>query len=32
MTKTTNHGELAESIEHLVREYISTIHITAQRQ
>ena len=30
MTKTTNHGDLAEGIERLVREYISTIHITAQ--
>ncbi len=29
MTKTTNHGDLAEGIERLVREYISTIHITA---
>ena len=30
MTKTTNHGDLAEGIERLVREYISTIHIAAQ--
>ncbi|MFI5303007.1 MAG: winged helix-turn-helix domain-containing protein [Polyangiales bacterium] len=30
MTKTTNHDDLAEGIERLVREYISTIHITAQ--
>lgn len=29
-TKTMNHGGLAEEIEHLVREYISTIRITAQ--
>ena len=30
MTKTTNHDDLAEGIERLVREYLSTIHITAQ--
>lgn len=30
-TKTINHGDLAEGIEHLVREYISTIRIAAQR-
>jgi len=30
MTKTTNHEDLSEGIERLVREYISTIHITAQ--
>jgi hypothetical protein len=29
-TKTTNHGDLAAGIEHLVREYISTIRIAAQ--
>ena len=29
-TKTMNHGDLAEGIEHLVREYISTIRIAAQ--
>jgi hypothetical protein len=29
MTKTTTHEDLAEGIERLVREYISTIHITA---
>jgi hypothetical protein len=29
-TKTMNHGELAEGIEHLVREYITTIRIAAQ--
>ena len=30
MTKTMNHGDLAQGIEHLVREYISTIRIAAQ--
>ena len=31
MTKTTaNHGDLAAGIERLVRESISTIHVTAQ--
>jgi hypothetical protein len=30
MTKSTNHGDLAEGIERLVREYVSTIHVTAQ--
>jgi len=30
MTKTTNHGDLAEGIERLVREYVSTIHVTAR--
>jgi hypothetical protein len=30
MTKTTNHEDLAAGIERLVREYISTIHVTAQ--
>lgn len=30
MTKATNHVDLAEGIERLVREYISTIHITAE--
>jgi len=30
MTKTTNHGDLAEGIERLVREYITTIHVTAK--
>jgi cytochrome c5 len=30
MTKTTNHGDLAEGIERLVREYMSTIRATAQ--
>ncbi len=30
MTKTLNHGALAEGIEHLVREYISTIRIAAE--
>lgn len=30
MTKTMNHGDLAEAIEHLVREYMSTIRIAAQ--
>lgn len=30
MTKTTNHGDLAEGIERLVREYTSTIRVTAQ--
>ena len=29
-TKTMNHGDLAEGIEHLVREYMSTIRIAAQ--
>lgn len=29
-TKTMNHGDLAEGIEHLVREYISTIRIAAE--
>jgi len=29
-TKTMNHGDLAEGIEHLVREYISTIRMAAQ--
>ena len=29
-TKTMNHGALAEEIEHLVREYMSTIRIAAQ--
>src|SRR3990172_3861862 len=29
-TKTMNHGDLAEGIEHLVREYISTIRSAAQ--
>lgn len=29
-TKTMNHGELADAIEHLVREYISTIRIAAE--
>ena len=29
-TKTMNHGDLAEGIEHLVREYVSTIRIAAQ--
>ena len=28
-TKTMNHGDLAQGIEHLVREYISTIRIAA---
>jgi hypothetical protein len=28
-TKTMHHGDLAEGIEHLVREYISTIRIAA---
>jgi hypothetical protein len=30
MTKTMNHSDLAEGIEHLVREYISTIRIAAE--
>lgn len=30
MTKTMNHGDLARGIEHLVRDYISTIRIAAQ--
>jgi hypothetical protein len=30
MTKPMNHVELAEGIERLVREYISTVHATAQ--
>ena len=29
-TKTMNHGDLAQGIEHLVRDYISTIRIAAQ--
>jgi hypothetical protein len=29
-TKSMNHGDLVEGIEHLVREYISTIRIAAQ--
>jgi hypothetical protein len=29
-TKTMNHGDLAEGIEHLVREYMSTIRLAAQ--
>lgn len=29
-TKTMNHGDLAAGIEHLVRDYISTIRIAAQ--
>jgi hypothetical protein len=29
-TKTMNHGDLAEGIEQLVREYLSTIRIAAQ--
>src|SRR5688572_3920565 len=29
-TKTMNHGDLAQGVEHLVREYISTIRIAAQ--
>ena len=29
-TKTMNHGDLAQGIEHLVREYISTIRIAAE--
>ena len=29
-TKTMNHGDLAEGIEHVVREYISTIRSAAQ--
>jgi hypothetical protein len=29
-TKTMNHGALAEEIEHLMREYLSTIRIAAQ--
>jgi hypothetical protein len=29
-TKTMNHGDLAEGIEHLVRQYISTIRVAAQ--
>jgi hypothetical protein len=30
MTRTTNHDDLAESIERLVREYMSTIRVAAQ--
>lgn len=30
MTNTLNHRDLADGIENLVREYISTIHVTAQ--
>ncbi len=30
-TKTMNHGDLAGEIEHLVREYMSTMQIAAQR-
>ncbi len=30
MTNTTNQGDLAEGIERLVREYITTIHMTAK--
>lgn len=30
-TKTMNHGDLAQGIEHLVRDYISTIRIAAER-
>lgn len=30
MTKTTNQGDLAEGIERLVREYITTIHMSAK--
>ncbi len=30
MTKTMNHGDLAQGIEHLVRDYISTIRIAAE--
>jgi hypothetical protein len=30
MTKTTNQGDIAEGIERLVREYITTIHVTAK--
>jgi len=29
-TKTMNHGDLAQGIEHLVRDYISTIRIAAE--
>jgi hypothetical protein len=29
-TKTMSHGDLAEGIERLVREYISTIRIAAE--
>ncbi len=29
-TNTMNHGDLAQGIEHLVRDYISTIRIAAQ--
>lgn len=29
-TKTMNHGDLAQGVEHLVREYISTIRNAAQ--
>jgi hypothetical protein len=31
MTKPTNHVDLAQGIERLVREYISTIHASAQQ-
>ena len=30
MTKTMNHGDLAQGIEHLVRDYLSTIRIAAE--
>jgi hypothetical protein len=30
MTKSTNHGDLADGIERLVREYLSTIRMSAQ--
>jgi len=30
MTTTMNHGELADGIEHLVREYIATIQVAAR--
>jgi hypothetical protein len=32
MTKTMNHGDLAHGIEHLVRDYISTIRIAARAE